>query len=204
MKYQILTQFDYPEEYPHLKQRMDIFWKYTYPSIMNQTDKDFEWILITSGTWTDKVKDLKIPGTTCMSFGDVRKQNDVRIQTRIDNDDLLLPDYVKEIKKVAEEGYALDFGGYRIHQEDKKVYTDKSYHKYNLSPMLTAVDSKCVWDIAWHANMHKVRKIKILPQRMWIQHIHPYSWTMSKKKSPEMGDYVCELSDLEKILGWKV
>jgi hypothetical protein len=40
----IFTRFKYPLEYQHIKERVDIFKKYTAPSVINQTEGEFKWI----------------------------------------------------------------------------------------------------------------------------------------------------------------
>ena len=199
MKHYLITPFDYPKDYPYLKERYEIFDKYTYPSVMAQTDKDFEWILLTSGVWTSDIKDLDIPNTRSISADEWRMTLRRCIQTRLDNDDMLLPRYIELAKKNIKEGEVLDFKGYRLDTQNKKLYTDKSYHKTNLSPFLTILDDKPIHDLSWHTDFHKIKTSKVLNEFGWVQVIHPHSKTMSKKKCDTLGDYVAD----EKDIKWK-
>lgn len=103
--------------------RMNIFKKYTYPSIMNQSDLDFEWICTSSTSCLNpsEIQELKnIKGVTNLFFNEeetsewfkhtmnyikskIKKRHEFLITTKLDNDDAYHINFVKKIKEYANQ-----------------------------------------------------------------------------------------------------
>ena len=106
--------------------RMDVFKKYCYPSVMNQTFQDFEWFIIVDHT-TDKNLFKDYPEIIPVYQADYepfagpryiteeikkRVKNDTEwiITTRLDNDDALRDDFMEQIQKsFTKEEYVMYF-----------------------------------------------------------------------------------------------
>ena len=103
----------------YLKERMEIFDRYTFPSVNSQTDVNFEWIILLNSQTPSKYKEL---------FEEYKKQSRMKLTVvytergksatdiketisdyldssryiftlRCDNDDMLAKNYIKEMKK---------------------------------------------------------------------------------------------------------
>lgn len=128
IKYIIITRFnlDYkkivkenlkadPEEW--LENRIKLFFKYCYPSILNQSDKDFEWWIFfdlqTSGDIINVIRDRDIAGIIKFKFSSwaefrkdilidlnsIPETYDYLLNARIDSDDAISKFNIAEIKK---------------------------------------------------------------------------------------------------------
>ena len=107
------------EEY--LRKRFDIFEKYTFPSVMKQSDMDFSWIILfhkdTPNQFMERIDEFskKMPNIATWFLNDddsyraleliseyfdrIQREDKTRIiSCRIDNDDMIGRDYVKEVK----------------------------------------------------------------------------------------------------------
>jgi len=62
LKHFLITRFNYADDYEHLEQRIELFRRYTMPSIYAQTIKNFEWLIIGQPSF-------EIPGARCFFEG---------------------------------------------------------------------------------------------------------------------------------------
>lgn len=108
------------------KYRLDIFRKYCYPSVMNQTFQDFEWFMIVDGS-TDKdlfkeypeiipIYQMDYNNFACSRYiaPEIKKRvkNKTKwiITTRLDSDDSLRDDFMEQIQKLfIKEEYVMYF-----------------------------------------------------------------------------------------------
>lgn len=104
----------------YLEERFKIFEKYTLPSIINQTNQNFKWIILfhkrTPRKFLRKIKllknvykfeDLYFDDNEHFNFSDYCIKNneisDFYITTRIDNDDMINKDYIDIVQKYAKK-----------------------------------------------------------------------------------------------------
>lgn len=127
----------------YLDFRFDIFEKYTLPSIKNQTNQNFKWIVLfheeTPDKYLKRIKDLKkiydfidiyVEDGGWFNFTVYCNNNnencDFYITTRIDNDDMFNENYIKEIQDYANQNLhkcILSFPyGEKLDLESKKHY----------------------------------------------------------------------------------
>lgn len=133
-KHYIITRFNVP--YPqvekdsipkgirpgYLKQRFEVFGKYTVPSVKNQTNKDFEWIVLFDKRTPEpflslikKYEEEKVFRAVYVDRMDYSEKavrelvedfdisNIPVITSRVDNDDAIVDDYVESIQLVAKD-----------------------------------------------------------------------------------------------------
>lgn len=127
IKFDCLQRFDsnVPSECPwldehYLASRFEIFEKYTFPSFLNQTDQNFEWIVMfhkkTPDSFKNKIDELSrkmkqftawyLDDDESINFGNYIKNylqmtypNSDVITTRVDNDDYVHQSFIESIKK---------------------------------------------------------------------------------------------------------
>ncbi len=140
------------EEY--LNYRMKLFERYTYPSVMNQTKKDFKWYVFFDDKTPEEIKkrvrglqnDQSIFNPIFLDIEDSSKlgqsiKRDILsgyegklVATRCDNDDALSEDYLEEIYRAAEScsfdhETAISFENGLQYDEKQKLLCD--YKKWN-------------------------------------------------------------------------
>jgi len=197
LKHFIITRFNYTEDYEHLEQRIELFRRYTMPSIYAQTCQKFEWLIIGQ-------PDFEIPGARCFFEGcpkplpktitakymeyieSVSQDADLVLTTRLDNDDMLMPRYVQDVQMAAVYKpplHLFETRGYRYNLRNKRFYRDKLHHKELTSPFLTLTCSPKKLVTVYcgcHSTMWKKFNLTILPRRRWVQLIHTTNWLLAK------------------------
>lgn len=189
-KHLIITRFNYPENYPNLKERIDLFNKYTFKGIKDQTNQNFKWIILSNN-------ELNIKNATCMSLGNLHKyikklDYEYLITTRLDNDDFLLPEYINSIqafigKRILEENPILliDTLGYRLDERNNAFYKDKLYSNIFSSPFISLIEKKGhelkshVYTYE-HGGMCRRFPSVIVDKILWLQIIHNTNLAMNK------------------------
>ena len=152
-KYYILTRFNsisFPERSKYMKHNLDDDWlkrrlkifKYScVPSILSQSNQDFEWIVYChpeSPDWF--IKELEAIDRLSVSFqywyhDALDMDNDIIVTSRVDTDDMLRPEYMERIHN--HEQAFIDSG------LDQQVYTFTSGFVYEKSTYIpTKVYSK--------------------------------------------------------------
>lgn len=205
----IITRNSYPPGYPGLAQRAVLLREYVLPSLRNQRNRDFTWVL----TSPEGTQDLELEGidhvvldvpappafdsTTYMVQEIVSRlaadlpAGEVVISTRLDNDDILLPTYVADVQAAAVTMKApalLDAPGFRVDMRFGKVYRDIHYARRRLpSPFISLVESKsakgCRIASAYydqHLLMHRHFPLSIVDRPGWVQLIHGTNKVMSR------------------------
>jgi len=213
IKYFILTKFNQDFDFPEnakrtnknvspewLELRFDIFRKYCLPSVMNQTNKNFSWLVFFSHNTPDYFKEMILEFHSCFNnfipifseFGAFKLQPylDVLtdyvdpsinwlITTRLDCDDCLNKNFVQFVfdsLKFDKENYFINFlKGLQYDIVNKLVV--KRYEKSN--SFLTRVENidsmrfKTVFELTSHKSASDLNVIvdKNFPN-MWLQIIH--------------------------------
>ena len=116
-----------------MKHRMELFDKYTLPSVMMQTCKNFTWLLAfdkKTPIWiTDKYKEFpnidiirEYPADWVRRYWGHTK-GDWIITSRLDNDDEILPEYIETVQSYFDKTFKLvDTDGYQHDLATGKLY----------------------------------------------------------------------------------
>ena len=186
------------EEY--LNYRMDLFEKYTYPSVKNQTKKDFEWYVFFDVKTPSSIKDrvMKLQ-TQCNMFkpifldirdtselsGVVRKEilskyEGQLVATRCDNDDALAEDYLAEIYKAAEDcdyehETAISFeNGFQYDEKQRLVCDYKKWNNHFFSLCGLAGRDHLMLMCTEHEKIKEKFELKLIKDTlpMWLEIAH--------------------------------
>lgn len=177
-----------------LKNRFELFEKYCLPSLLSQTNKNFEWVIYfdteTPAFYKDKIEVYrqKLPNLIPVFVENMElflpsiqahiKNNNQEyvITTRLDNDDCVSKYFVDEIQKnFNKQTYeALDFvDGYSL-QISPDFKLGKKRHLYN--PFISLVEKKqnptSVWSRSHTSWKRETRIKRILNNRIWMVIIH--------------------------------
>lgn len=177
-----------------LKNRFELFEKYCLPSLLSQTNKNFEWVIYfdteTPAFYKDKIEVYrqKLPNLVPVFVENMElflpsiqahiKNNSLEyvITTRLDNDDCVSKYFVDEIQKnFNKQTYeALDFvDGYSL-QISPDFKLGKKRHLYN--PFISLVEKKqnptSVWSRSHTSWKRETRIKRILNNRIWMVIIH--------------------------------
>lgn len=178
MKHYIITRYNYPKEYPHKEERERLFFKYTLPSIKNQTDQNFKYIIIGQ---THDWKQLE---------DEIKGINDWVVTTRLDNDDMILPEFTKEIKNIPLQEQVIDFNGYRYDERTNKFYKDTKYINHFTSPFISLMERSENYKGVYsdqHQNMGRKFNLNRIEKRLWCQIIHDTNQLMNKRDINKQG-----------------
>ena len=195
MKHFIITRFNYKPDYPHLADRLGLFFQFTLPSIKAQTNQNFEWLIlqdyppvaVMGATYLppgeyDKTKTF-LRGEYIDYMKEETKDEDLVLMTRLDNDDILMPTYVEDMQKAVTEVGLYEFKGYRLDLRTNKFYKDAWYNRKLTSPFLTLAQDPKKFKTVYctnHSKMWKHFDLTILPHRNWVQIIHDSNWLLNR------------------------
>jgi len=138
---------DNPEVW--MKHRMELFEKYTLPSVMLQTCKNFTWLLAfakETPIWiTDKYKEFpnvviirEYPADWLRRYWG-HTEGDWIISSRLDNDDMIMPEYIETVQSYFDETFKLvDTDGVKHVIATGKEYTPA--RKSNNSPFISLIE----------------------------------------------------------------
>ncbi len=135
----------------YLEERFYIFEKYTFPSMKNQNNKDFTWIILFHKKTPDKFKkrierlkhefnfvDLYLDDGEKFSFleycDNYEKDIEYFLTTRIDNDDMINEEYISKIQEYADKNFhqcVISFEKgikYDLYSQKKFEYIRKDNH----------------------------------------------------------------------------
>jgi hypothetical protein len=178
MKHILITRFDYPSSYRNIEERIDLFRRFTVPSIQNQLCQDFTWAIKTKLP----LSDLGLDGMNVVKIDSEKKLQEFAlderiITTRIDNDDAVHTSYIAKIQFYAEkvkDGTFIDFNGYCFDSRKNKIYKSNKYVKVT-SPFVSVVENglnmKGIY-MDFHNRLDKHGPVLKLDSRMWMQIIH--------------------------------
>ncbi len=193
----ILTRFNIrwskdadPPSDKWLKHRFNLFDKYCYPSVRNQTNQDFRWLVFfdssTPKKYRGKIKKYSkwknfIPCFVSSSSLDFKERINSSIDpdtkyiitTRLDNDDAVAKNFIEVIHRQF-KGQNFEFiniiYGYVLYK--RKLY--KRSHKSNsfMSLIEERKDFKTVW-CKQHGKVSSVGKVKQIESKpLWFQVFH--------------------------------
>ncbi|MDA7648743.1 putative rhamnosyl transferase [Akkermansiaceae bacterium] len=161
-KHYIITIFNYPNDYPHLKERFNIFNNFTKPSIEAQSNKNFTWIILANPNHISLFNEFKgvdahivkgeihnqrLPSVSSIAkaiypFINSKPLPQYIISTRICNDDAIHEDFIKLTQEKFLNNISsrlLDYKGYRYLVNTKTLYTQEKYHSKFPSPFCSLV-----------------------------------------------------------------
>lgn len=184
----------YTSEY--LAPRFHLFEKYTFPSVNNQTDKDFTWIVLfstkTPQEFKDRIENLKQKAmvnfqpvfvdrddkTFFEKLNYIPKKNWV-LSCRVDNDDMIANNYIEEMKKkfIPFDNTFVDFCyGYNYLESENKLnfYKCRNCHFIAYIEKVKDNEIKTVY-FADHSQCGMVGKIRRTNNKkfpLWCEIIH--------------------------------
>lgn len=186
-KHYILTNFCYNDDYPHLKERFEIFHNFTKPSFEAQTNINFTWLIRINPNHEKLFQPFKNINVELVSEWDVYKlSTDYLLTSRIDCDDAIHQDYVKNIHELFNQDQStrvIDGPGHRYINKTKEVYT--YYNRYNThtpSPFSTLVapfKDKLTVMCEQHGRLAKRFKVQFHNKKLWLQNIHDHNKLMT-------------------------
>ena len=195
MKHFIITRFNYPKNYPHLAERLALFFQFTLPSIKAQTNQNFEWLIlcdyppvaVKQATYLEPGKycGTELKGKYIDYMQDATKDEDLVLMTRFDNDDILLPTFVEDVQKRAITPGLYETKGYYLDLRNGMFYSDTLYNPRITSPFITLAEEpsdkmKTVYHCP-HAKMWRRFPLTIIgTSRSWVQIIHDTNWVMNR------------------------
>ncbi len=178
-----------------MNERLELFANYCFPSISNQSNQNFEWLLYfdstTSETHKSKIAEIIGNKTNIKSFfidgmpvfnESIIKYVEENISTeylitsRIDNDDCIHKDFINEIQKHfdKQDFLAIDnIEGYTL-QIEPNFILGKKEHIFN--PFISLIDKnnqpKTVWHYVHNMWKKEPRLIHVTEKRLWLSVIH--------------------------------
>ena len=179
-----------------MDERLELFSNYCLPSVINQSNKNFKWLLFFDSSTSDKYRakiesilqknDLIVPfyidGMPKFNEAILNylKENaadkDYLITSRIDNDDCIHKDFINEIQKQfnKQEFLAIDnINGYTL-QVEPNFILGKKEHIFN--PFISLIERnenpKTVWHYVHNMWKKEPRIIHLSEKRLWLSVIH--------------------------------
>lgn len=179
-----------------MTERIELFKNYCFPSVINQSNKNFKWLLYFDTTTNEKFKnqieELVAGQENIIIFyinGMPEFNNSILsyiknnvsskpylITSRIDNDDSISIHFIEEVQKQFQQQdfLAIDFvDGYTL-QVEPEVILGKKEHIFN--PFISLIEKnqspKTVWHYS-HTQWKKEPRVKqITSKRVWMSIIH--------------------------------
>ena len=178
-----------------MNERLELFSNYCFPSVSNQTNQNFEWLLYFDSTTSDthKSKIAEIIGNTTniksfyidgmpvfnesiIKYVEENISTEYLITSRIDNDDCIHKDFINEIQKHfdKQDFLAIDnIEGYTL-QIEPNFILGKKEHIFN--PFISLIEKnknpKTVWHYVHNMWKKEPRLIHVNEKRLWLSVIH--------------------------------
>lgn len=192
-----LDKIDITSDMEYLSERFRLFYKYTVPSIVAQTDENFEWIVLFSNNTPDCFKDRlnalmeANKGIKCLFVDDgvdyyavlndylASKQVEWYITSRVDNDDALAVNYIERVKheilKDEMQTRVLCFNnGYQY--DESAGYLTKYYFPSNHFTSMLAHKETVIDTIISHGHMEITENYNVIEvetsEPMWLEVVH--------------------------------
>lgn len=210
-----LEKIDITSDNNYLTERFRLFFKYTVPSVLAQSDQDFEWIILFSDNTPEKFKEKasKIKGNgckvTCLYVSDETDYLDVLneylvnkgyqwyITSRVDNDDAIEIDYIRDVKKkILSEGKTvkvLSFNNGIQYEERTGFLTRYPFPSNHFTSMLSPWSNR-IDNIISHGHMEIAEEYPVIninnSVEMWLEVVHESNVTnrMHFKKGNRITD----------------
>ena len=179
-----------------MDERLELFSNYCYPSVINQSNKNFKWLLFFDNSTSEKYRNkidqilnnhpLIIPfyidgmpnfQTAILNYiAKNANDKDYLITSRIDNDDCIHKDFINEIQKQfnKQDFLAIDnINGYTM-QVEPCFILGKKEHIFN--PFISLIERnfepKTVWYYVHNMWKKEPRLIHLSEKRLWLSIIH--------------------------------
>lgn len=158
----ISIRHSYPNGVPEDRAR---YFELCMDSLRNQTEKYFRVHVIEDRIDKSVAKEMATVTTPWV------------IHTRLDNDDLLHPDFVRRVQsRFRHQPMIIDTKGYRYNQESEEVVRFDWYSNIRTSPFISLVQRtedihQGVYEYK-HNDMPKHFPVEIIPEYLWMQRIH--------------------------------
>ena len=163
----------------YLDHRIQMFNRFTIPSVQSQTDKNFEWLILIHPDTDSKYKKAFNAGTLVEVARDTEvlakvKQDGWIATTNLDSDDALAFDFMSNLRvQVREENCVISFpAGYVFSCRSNQAVGRRSSSNAYKTLVERGEDPKTVCAY-FHGILHTVypeKQVKSLP--MWLQTVH--------------------------------
>lgn len=184
-KHVVITRFNYDDREAR-DERMKIFKKHTLPNMQRQSCKDFTWVFFSKEELDIDFENKKFFTLTSYKQWkeELKKEYEYIIETRLDNDDMVSPNYIESIQlNFMEHTFVIEFQGYRYDKRNDTFYEDRFYNRNMTSPFLSLVsklsEDRYVFEYD-HNQMGSKFPLKLVFNRMWVQIIHESNKLMNK------------------------
>lgn len=171
--------------------RLEIFKKYTLPSLLAQTNIEWANVLLVDNLMPKRCldefsellsDDERFIITDKFEYGD-------DIYTRLDSDDIVAADFTQKVYDLIEPGKLLNFNkGYYLRVEQGESRDDKLYHQHNYpyNMFLTVWDKRGPYHDQ-HTRMGKhFEAIEDKTDSMWVHLYHPETYTAYRKRGKRL------------------
>ncbi|GHE68605.1 MAG: glycosyltransferase [Bacteroidota bacterium] len=179
-----------------LSHRFELFEKYCFPSIRNQSDQDFTWLVFfdsnTPEVFKNRIENFakSFPNFQPLFISSLQQlipttkqviakssSTSFIITSRVDNDDLLHRDYIKVVKFLAkeEDGLVIDLRkGYQLINNQEK--NEIRLYRYKFNPFISLVEHRSCFKSVMQVNHSDWKRSKSIVvekhKRLWIEHVH--------------------------------
>lgn len=178
-----------------MNERLELFANYCFPSVSNQTNQNFEWLLYFDSTTSEihkskiaeiignktNIKTFFIDGMpvfneSIIKYVEENISTEYLITSRIDNDDCIHKDFINEIQKHfdKQDFLAIDnIEGYTL-QIEPNFILGKKEHIFN--PFISLIEKnnqpKTVWHYVHNMWKKEPQLIHVTEKRLWLSVIH--------------------------------
>lgn len=185
-KHYILTRFAYPDNYSHLKERFELFHKFTKPSFEAQSNTNFTWLIRINPKHEELFQPFKNINVKLVPEWDAyQSPTDYVLTSRVDCDDIIHPDYVSNIQKLFLQDQStrvIDGPGYRYTINSNQFWEQNVYQQKRPSPFSTLVcpfEAKSIVMDNMHDRLHTKYSVQFHNKRLWVQVIHNHNKLMT-------------------------
>lgn len=193
-KHLIITNFDYPKDYLYRKERIELFHRFCEPSIRNQKNKNFVWIIVSRKNITINDLFITMKSQQLKEYIELlKKKFDWIVTTRFDCDDFLVPTFTEVLHNtIQEKEEIIDFSGYRYDLRNKIFYSDTKYHSKFLTPFISLVEKAKTYKGVYfdkHTKMLNYFPFNKVPSQQWVQIIHHSNHLLNKHSAEKYQIY---------------
>lgn len=197
----LLTRFNMPTEGKEsriraddgwLSQRFDLFDTFCLPSVLGQTERDFDWLIYFDSRTPSPFREqidayARLPRVHCIRRDHVVPRSQIIddlaqrcppgtthvLTTALDNDDGLARDHVQRVRAGAmEHSRAVLFFPVGDIYHAGRVYRRRDRHNAFPSMIEPIDDFQTVW-AAWHTHLHTTAtQVLLAPTPAWLQVVH--------------------------------
>lgn len=205
MKHYLITMFnlrltwggvDYASDSSYLTTRFDLFEKYTFPSVKNQTNQNFEWLVLFSESTPQKFKDkieeytgvmknfvpLYIADKDAPQFRQVickyimvNTKDECIVTSRCDNDDVLSKHFIEKVQanvRTDEGEYIVSFPNGYQYDEKSKILRKYYFPTSHFTTLVTQNAQKSIYDFLHMEILDKCNVKMVEQEPLWIEVIH--------------------------------